>query len=340
MGSGISSAETAGDDHDHVARTTVMECVNRHRQLVSLNLEQDQRFSLEELRALYADAPDALFRRAVKLFDWTATGNRALENVKMFSLLMVALLHPRRFGCEGGRRTQFDVAFAIFDHDESGQLDFSEFQAMCYAMHATRLSALKVVYTSKVGHAMLHDMAEKEHSPENIEFLDDVEAWAHLPDDQRGIEAAGGLLDRYVGAQAMTPLNLPHQTCSDARRAYEAARAAGADTLDARFFDDVKREVFKVLEKDMFARFDRDRQRMTEIMRAAFDEVDVDHTGRISKEQYVVWAKKNPEVLVFYDQLTKMTHHIDGDQRVTYRHLTKPTRPAPRPPPRRRRVAA
>ena len=50
MGSGL-SAETAGDDHDHVARTTVMECVNRHRQLVSLNLEQDQRFSLEELRA-------------------------------------------------------------------------------------------------------------------------------------------------------------------------------------------------------------------------------------------------------------------------------------------------
>jgi hypothetical protein len=41
---------------------------------VQLNLGADETFPMDELRALYADADDALFKKAVKLFDWSAKG--------------------------------------------------------------------------------------------------------------------------------------------------------------------------------------------------------------------------------------------------------------------------
>lgn len=87
---------------------TISECVNKHQQLVDLHIGESETFPMDELRALYADADQKLFDSAVKLFDWTQKGEKALENVKMFSLLMVALLHPSEEGETD--RSQFDIA--------------------------------------------------------------------------------------------------------------------------------------------------------------------------------------------------------------------------------------
>jgi len=79
MGGAVSAPTDAPPRASVVARNdrvqaTVQECVNRHNKLVQLNLGADETFPMDELRALYADADDALFKKAVKLFDWSAKG--------------------------------------------------------------------------------------------------------------------------------------------------------------------------------------------------------------------------------------------------------------------------
>ncbi|KAK7250030.1 alpha-glucuronidase [Aureococcus anophagefferens] len=267
-------------------RATVQECVNRHNKLVELNIGADETFPMDELRALYADADDALFKKAVKLFDWSSKGEAALENVKMFSLLMVALLHPSEAGKM--ERTTFDIAFAIFDADASGNLEVDEFKAMFRALYQTRVSALKLVYTSKAGHAMLQEFAESELSTENMEFVDAVDAWAAMDDAQRGTLAAGGLLDQFVGEAAKTPVNLPAKATAKLQAEYKAAVDGGVGTLGDAFFEESKKEILKVIEKDTFARFNKDRERMEALMKETFKEVDTDPD--------VVKAAAEPEV--------------------------------------------
>ena len=128
---------------------------------------------------------------------------------------------------------------------------------MCFAMYSTRISALKVIYTSKVGHAMLHDMAEHEHCAENFDFLDAAEAWAALPDDTRGLDAAKHIVATYIGDSAATPVNLPGKVIKTIVEGVGAASAAGRDTLQPDFFDAAKVEILKMVEKDLFSRFQR-----------------------------------------------------------------------------------
>ncbi|KAH8098315.1 alpha-glucuronidase [Aureococcus anophagefferens] len=312
MGGAASAPTDAPPRASVVARNdrvqaTVQECVNRHNKLVELNIGADETFPMDELRALYADADDALFKKAVKLFDWSSKGEAALENVKMFSLLMVALLHPSEAGKM--ERTTFDIAFAIFDADASGNLEVDEFKAMFRALYQTRVSALKLVYTSKAGHAMLQEFAESELSTENMEFVDAVDAWAAMDDAQRGTLAAGGLLDQFVGEAAKTPVNLPAKATAKLQAEYKAAS---------------KKEILKVIEKDTFARFNKDRERMEALMKETFKEVDTDTSGKISKDEYIAWAKQHPEVLAFYEHLTAQTHKIK-DGAITYEDLGKPS---------------
>ncbi|KAH8058488.1 alpha-glucuronidase [Aureococcus anophagefferens] len=314
---------------DDVAGATVQECVNRHNKLVELNIGADETFPMDELRALYADADDALFKKAVKLFDWSSKGEAALENVKMFSLLMVALLHPSEAGKM--ERTTFDIAFAIFDADASGNLEVDEFKAMFRALYQTRVSALKLVYTSKAGHAMLQEFAESELSTENMEFVDAVDAWAAMDDAQRGTLAAGGLLDQFVGEAAKTPVNLPAKATAKLQAEYKAAVDGGVETLGDAFFEESKKEILKVIEKDTFARFNKDRERMDALMKETFKEVDTDTSGKISKDEYIAWAKQHPEVLAFYEHLTAQTHKIK-DGAITYEDLGKPSSPTARAP--------
>jgi hypothetical protein len=182
----------------------------------------------------------------------------------MFSLLMVALLHPSEAGKM--ERTTFDIAFAIFDANGNGLMEVDEFKAMFRALYQTRVSALKLVYTSKAGHAMLQEFAESELSTENMEFVDAVDAWAAMDDAQRGTLAAGGLLDQFVGDAAKTPVNLPAKATAKLQADYKAAVDGGVETLGNGFFEESKKEILKVIEKDTFARFNKDRERMEALM--------------------------------------------------------------------------
>ena len=179
MGGAASAPAKKEDDAPH-ADIMVKDAVNRHTMVMGLNIGKEDKFPRDELKQLYPDASDELFNSVLKLFDWTLKGQESLHNVKMFSMLMVALLYPK--GADGGREHHFEIAFHIFDVSNSGDLTRSEFKSMWRAMYATRISALKLVYSTKAGHDMLKAYAEKEHSSENIDFVDAVVHWQNSTD--------------------------------------------------------------------------------------------------------------------------------------------------------------
>jgi len=171
-------------------------------------------------------------------------------------------------------------------------------------MYATRISALKLVYSTKSGHDMLKAFAEKEHSSENIDFVDAVHHWQH---HDQTIEEAGAIMHQFVGPTAETQVNLGARTVRQMQAEFKAA-VDGGGPLKATLFDKAKNDTLKVIEKDTFARFNKDQERMEELFNKEFDEADSDHTGRISMENYVEWATRTPEVIQFYETLTHIKH--------------------------------
>jgi len=299
MGSASSAPAKEAEPHVNVL---VKDCVKRHTMVMSLNIGREEKFPREELRALYPDAADELFNAVLKLFDWSLKGQESLHNVKMFSMLMVALLYPKTEN--GGREHHFEIAFKIFDISDTGDLDKKEFKSMWRAMYATRISALKLVYSTKSGHKMLKAFAEKEHSSENIDFVDAVHKWQSC---EQSTEEAGAIMHQFVGPTAETQVNLGARTVRQMNADFKAAVENGTP-LKPTTFDKAKNDVLKVIEKDTFARFNKDQERMEELFTKEFDEADADHTGRISMENYVSWATRTPEVIQFYESLTNIKH--------------------------------
>ena len=300
---GGAASAPAMEDAQPNTEILVKDCVKRHTMVMKLNIGKEDKFPRDELKQLYPEASDELFNAVLKLFDWTLKGQESLHNVKMFSMLMVALLYPK--GEDGGRDHHFEIAFHIFDVTNTGDLDRSEFRSMWRAMYATRISALKLVYSTKAGHDMLKAYAEKEHSSENIDFVDAVVHWQSSAD--HSTDEAGAVIHKYIGASTDCQVNIGTRTQRKLEADFKAAVNNGAP-LNPDVFDKAKGDILKVIEKDTFARFNKDQERMEELFAKEFDEADADHTGRISMQNYIQWATKTPEVIQFYESLTAIKH--------------------------------
>ena len=129
--------------------------------------------------------------------------------------------------------------------------------------------------------------------------------WQNSKD--KSTEEAATIMHQYVGAMAETQVNLGARTVKKLNADFKAA-SDGGTPLAPDFFDKGKADILKVIEKDTFARFNKDQERMEELFSKEFEEADADHTGRISMQNYIEWATKTPEVIQFYESLTHIKH--------------------------------
>jgi hypothetical protein len=260
--------------------------------------------SKAEVRALWPDADEQIFNSAYKIFDWTAhSEDEKADNVKMFTILMVSLLAPDE--AQRSPTHLYEVAFLIFDVDESGALDKEEFGKMISVIYKSKANALRLVFDTKAGHDMLESFASKEHCAENIAFLDAVTAWAAkaAAGDASAAEAAH-VHDTYCTEIAPYPVNLSART----KKLLDEGLAKDPPPPD--LFDKARKDILKLIEQDTFARFNKDKDRLDELVKKLFVEVDKSHTGKIERDEYVDWAKNNPEVTQFYQPLTKLTEDV------------------------------
>lgn len=305
-----SSRVAPSDDGGSDGHADIKRRYTRHTQLVRPGAGgggggASMTMSKDEVRALWPDADRELFDSAYKIFDWTThSEEEKADNVKMFTILMVSLLAPHE------ERTSpthlYEIAFLIFDVDESGSLDKDEFAKMIGVIYKSKANALRLVFQSAAGHDMLNAFAEREHCAENIDFLDAVGAWGRTAAEAGAgdVAEARHIRDTFCTDIAPTPVNLSHKTM----KALTAAMAADAYPPD--LFELAKKDILRLVEQDTFARFNKDKERLGKLVDDLFLEVDKSRTGKIEKGEYVEWARGNPEVTKFYQPLSKLTHDV------------------------------
>ena len=74
-----------------------------------------------------------------------------------------------------GGRVQIDVAFGVFDADNSGALDREEFKLMMAATFTSKISALQLMMGTDAGYDALLAHAKAEYSDENVSFIHAVQ---------------------------------------------------------------------------------------------------------------------------------------------------------------------
>lgn len=271
---------------------------SKRESMIDLRVRSDQTFSKQTVRELYPDVCSKLFDQSFKMFDWDATGAEAASNIKMFSILMVSLCEMEKADMID-TASFFDVAFSVFDADESGALEKDEFTSMVYAMLTSRTSALKLFISSRSGREILGNYAMREHSGENIHFLVDVDTWKSSKDVTLGVS----IVQSYIGDSSVTPVNLSSKCVKTCLTAFESAGGEQATSLPDGLFDKCEAEILRMIERDTFARFNMDKEQVESLIEKLFAEVDSSETGKIEKAEYLLWARKNPEAIDFYNRL-------------------------------------
>lgn len=95
---------------------------------------------------------------------------------------------------------------------------------------------------------------------------------------------------------------LPLRSQSKITAAHKAAGDA-APPQDA--FSEGEVEIFKLMERDAYARFKNDPNALRDVCDEFFASADREHDGVVTFAEYKEWVLKHPQVLVFFSQLSK-----------------------------------
>jgi len=353
----------------------------------------------DELQETYSFIPPELFNSIWGLFDWKSEdtrGDGGVSMAKRFALVADSLMSgPAKSAKDEVRR-----GFVIFDTNGDGTLTKADFHIMFHAAFSTRQNATRMIMKSEGGRATLLEYAKAEFSDENIEFINQAEAWAIAPAEERTLERATQISNQFINEGAEAQINLSNQVrkqtvrklrnsapakpnfgggslvpgsavstldppansaktkeetkeestpatnplpegshepvvvCANAsqsmirrasmaneaaskaaaKAAHEAVAAAGANSdgadataatggLDPKMFDSAVDQIYKLIEKDMFARFRKQDEQMSELVDKIFHEVDGNGDGLLQFEEFEAWVQSAPDVLSFLTDL-------------------------------------
>ena len=90
-------------------------------------------------------------------------------------------------------------------------------------------------------------------------------------------------------------------------------------------FDEAHQEIFKLMERDNYARFKTNHDKVASMMEEFFDDADKDCDGYVNKEEFLNWTKANPESLAFITALQDSAHAVVQQQQHAQRSPTAPT---------------
>lgn len=127
----------------------------------------------------------------------------------------------------------------------------------------------------------------------------------NIPADQRErIVAAFAKADEEA-AQGAPPANAATEANAEEKADDGSGEAAAAPAAQSEnwglvpkdVFEEAKNEIYHLLEKDNFARFQKTRGSVDEMLNKFFDHVDENKSGEIDMDEFRIWAKNNPTSL-------------------------------------------
>ena len=70
-------------------------------------------------------------------------------------------------------------------------------------------------------------------------------------------------------------------------------------------FEAAEEEIFKLMERDAFARFKSNPEAVAAVVDEFFATADISQDGYVSFDEYRKWVMKQPQVIVFFSQLAQ-----------------------------------
>ena len=166
-------------------------------------------------------------------------------------------------------------------------------------IEATVTLNLRRMLLTDAGLTHVEKHMEREFSKENLTFWQACRSF-RLSDERL---AAGELLmAHYVRAGSEEEVNLPD--------AIRKSLVANFDALDGAepaetFFAAAEEEIFKLMERDAFARFKGNSEAVGAVVDEFFTKADISHDGYISFDEYRTWVQQQPQVIFFFSQLAQ-----------------------------------
>ena len=225
-------------------------------------------------RLLGIDVDEDLFEFVWGLFDADGDGVVYADDFVAAMALLTTGADP-----DISIEDQLRTCFVMFDTRGDGQLTYSEFRSMLEA--TVTLNLRRMLLTSEGWHHVEAHMA-KEFSKENLTFWQGARAY-RTTKDRRG--SAEALVKQYVRPGADEEVNLPAGIRKPLLSAYDA-HADGADMPDD-LFAKAEEEIFKLMERDAFARFKGSSEAVGAVVDEFFASADLSNDGAISFAEYL-----------------------------------------------------
>ena len=148
---------------------------------------------------------------------------------------------------------------------------------------------------------------EKEFSKENLTFWLAVREYRTSSAGQGESErtaAAKKIIEHYVKHDAEEEVNLPHTIKEAVMTSFQKC-VDGSKPPETSLFNDAEEEIFKLMERDAYARFKANPESVSAVVDSFFDSADISHDGYISFTEYSRWVRQQPQVIVFFSQLAQ-----------------------------------
>ena len=168
-------------------------------------------------------------------------------------------------------------------------------------LEATVTLNLKRMLHTEAGLQHLEAHMEKEYSKENLTFWQATRTYRTATD--RRAEAQR-IVEHYVRAGSEEEVNLP---ASISHRLIDRYDELGGAEPPEDLFAAAEDEIFKLMERDAYARFKSNPEAVGAVVDDFFAGADVSQDGYISFEEYRKWVLQQPEVIVFFTQLSQST---------------------------------
>ena len=244
------------------------------------------------VRALFPLVDTAAFEHVYSLFDWQKLPH---PEPKEFVLTLSLLAMPTQ-----SVETEAVLIFTIFDPDGSGTLDKEEFSSLMKATIMSKLTHVEFLMKNEAAGKVFERHMAAEYTEENISFYNAVRDW----------KAAGKyepadtlfLIDTHIRAGSKLEVNIPQTQQLEILRIFNEAQGAGVP-VPVNVFDEAHEEIYKLMDKDSYARFKKNPQEVKELTNALFEQADVNGDGMIQLEEYKQWVKNNPDAMNFIREL-------------------------------------
>ena len=245
------------------------------------------------IKSLFPSIDIGTFEHVYSLFDWTSTTKEV--DPREFVLTLSLLAIPTK-----DVEMEAVLIFTIFDPDGSGTLDREEFSSLMKATIMSKLTHVEFIMNNDAGGKVFAKHMAAEYTEENVAFYYSVIEWRKK--ETPTVEETQALIDLHIKAGSELEVNIPQTQQKKLLARFKECVDQNLP-IDKQLFDEAHDEIYRLMDKDSYARFKKNPAEVKELTDALFDQADVNGDGVIELSEYQEWVADNPEAMNFIREL-------------------------------------